>query len=333
MPKAKEGIHAVRISDTPFAVVDFETTGLQAGWDRVIEVSVVRLEPGCRPTVVLDTLVNPLRSVAATEIHGITDRDVKDAPTFPEIAGDFVRSISGCMVCAFNVYFDIGFLQYELGASGVNAAPPHVCAMYLRPLLGLGKRCSLQKACSQHGVAYEAEHFASHDALAAAELLRMYLEHMGKKNVETFGDLARLGSYKFIRSFETPFLSPSLVEKMPKCDTLKSRLGFEPRSATPDASFVAASEAEKRRPLGTYWEALKAAMADLEITEEEVRDLERLKEELLLPKEEVRVLHARLFGDVISRFAEDKWLDDKECRTLSRVYKCLSALGWAPGEL
>ena len=67
------GIKDRRIAETPVAIIDFETTGLTAGFDRVIEVSVVRVDPGEQPRLVFDTLVNPHRPVAATEIHGITD--------------------------------------------------------------------------------------------------------------------------------------------------------------------------------------------------------------------------------------------------------------------
>ncbi len=108
------GIFARPITDTPLAVIDFETTGLSAGVDRVVEVSIVRIEPRQAPRLVLDTLVNPNRRVAATEIHGITDNDVKDAPRFEDIAGDVARALSDCVVGAYNVYFDIGFLDYEL---------------------------------------------------------------------------------------------------------------------------------------------------------------------------------------------------------------------------
>ena len=51
----------------------------------------------------LDTLVNPRRAIAATEIHGITDDDVADAPEFGDIASDLVAAISDCVVAAYNV--------------------------------------------------------------------------------------------------------------------------------------------------------------------------------------------------------------------------------------
>jgi len=55
------GINDRAISETPMAILDFETTGLVAGVDRVVEVSVLQLDPGKPPRVALDTLVNPMR--------------------------------------------------------------------------------------------------------------------------------------------------------------------------------------------------------------------------------------------------------------------------------
>ena len=76
------GISHRSLRETPIAIIDFETTGLTAGADRVVEVAIARVDVGGEPRIILDTLVNPLRRVAATEIHGITDADVADAPRF-----------------------------------------------------------------------------------------------------------------------------------------------------------------------------------------------------------------------------------------------------------
>lgn len=123
---SSHGTHARRIADTSFAILDFETTGLSPGADRVLEISVVRLDPGQQPRLVFDTLVNPQRPVSPTEIHGITDADVADAPRFQDIAGDLLDAIAGCVVAAYNVYFDMRFLQYELSLHGIRQSPPHV---------------------------------------------------------------------------------------------------------------------------------------------------------------------------------------------------------------
>ena len=203
-----EGVSERRIDQTPIAIVDFETTGVSPNFDRIIEIGVVRCDPGRRPRVVLDTLVNPQRPVAGTQIHGITDADVAGAPPFDEVAGDLIDAVSGCVVSAYNVYFDIKFLTSELGAVDVRGAPPHFCLMYMRPMLGLGKRCRLEDACKLHGISNPRAHVAAEDALVSAKLLELYLEVLDRREIRTYADLASLKNYKFMRSFRSPPLSP-----------------------------------------------------------------------------------------------------------------------------
>ena len=70
-----------------FVVVDTETTGVYPS-DRIVEVAIVTLDLDGNVVEVWDTLVNPMRDVSATHIHGITATMVRDAPTFEMIAGD-----------------------------------------------------------------------------------------------------------------------------------------------------------------------------------------------------------------------------------------------------
>ncbi len=95
-----KGVLNKSIPKTLVAIFDLETTGLNAGTDRVVEISVVRIDPGKEPRLLLDTLVNPNRKMAATEIHGITEEDVMDAPKFEDVAGEFLRSIYDCVLAS-----------------------------------------------------------------------------------------------------------------------------------------------------------------------------------------------------------------------------------------
>lgn len=221
------GIVNERIHDTPIAVLDFETTGMRAGPDRVVEVSVVRVEPGGRIRLALDSLVNPQRRVGATWVHGITDADVAGAPTFRDLAGDLVRALAGCVVAAYNVYFDLSFLAYELESVGVRQLPPHLCLMYLRPTLGLGRRCSLGDACAEHAIRLDRAHATYHDTMASAELMALYLREIRSRGLSTFGELARLHKYKFFDSFARPLLTPSLAAHLRPCGRMKSRAAGE----------------------------------------------------------------------------------------------------------
>ncbi|MFI4910973.1 MAG: PolC-type DNA polymerase III [Sedimentisphaeraceae bacterium JB056] len=224
----KSGVYNHNIEELPIAVIDFETTGMMPGNDRVVEVSVVKVEPGKEPYIAFDTLVNPCRNVGATYIHGIRNSDVEDAPVFEEIAGDFVDSLSGCMVAAYNVYFDIKFLRHELAMAGVDWEVPHFCLMYMRKMLDIGDRCSLDLACQKHNITLENAHTAGADALASAKLMDVYFEQMRQRNIKTYKHLSLLKRYKFIDSFEN---SP-----LPTCENFNLKPTGKTLSRMPNLS-------------------------------------------------------------------------------------------------
>ena len=282
MPSAS-GILDVAIAETPIAIVDTETTGLSPDGDRVIELGVVRIDPGGKPEVVLDTLINPGRRVTGTEIHGITDRDVKGAPSFGDVSPLFLEALSDCVFAAYNVYFDVKFLQAELGQLGIREFPPYLCLMYMRPMLGIGSRCTLGDACKQHGVATSTAHVAADDALACSELWSQYLDGMARQNVFTFGDLSRLKRYKFTNSFS------SRPVQAPASGTAAARLKSRRAVGQP----VERKRVDRSTAIAEYWEALKSALADLELTGAEIAYLKAKKRELQLEDDVMRWLHAR----------------------------------------
>lgn len=308
-----------RIAETPVAIIDFETTGLTAGFDRVVEVSVVRVEPGQQPRLVFDTLVNPHRPVAATEIHGITDADVKNAPVFADIVGDVVDATAGCVVAAYNVYFDMQFLEFELGNSGVRHVPPHFCLMYMRPMLGIGSRCKLEEACKAHGIERIPSHIAAADAMASGDLLVKYLAEIKARGIDTYGELAKLRNYKFFNSFSRSLMPSAAACGLATCNNLVSRAGLPTKAAV-------------LSPAAAYWDLLKSVLVDLEITESEMQAIKAEQDAGGLTPAEMRMLHARAFASVISTFTVDKRIDSREQAKLRRLYECLAKLGWAPGQ-
>jgi DNA polymerase-3 subunit epsilon len=162
---------------------------------------VVRIDPGSRPRLVFDSLVNPDRRMAATELHGITDQDVVDAPRFRDVAGELLRTLADSVVAAHNVYFDLRFLRFELDRLGLFQEVPHVCTMYSRPLLGL-TACNLNDACVADRIAYTPVHSSRSDSLAAALLWVRYREAFTERRILTFRDMTLTGKrYKFFASF------------------------------------------------------------------------------------------------------------------------------------
>lgn len=314
------GIHDRPIAGTPLAVVDLETTGLCAGPDKIVEIAIARIEPGGAPTVVFDTLVNPHRPVAATEIHGITDADVTDAPGFAEVAGNVTEAVEGAVLGAYNVYFDAKFLGTELGRAGVPDLPPYLCLMYLRPMLDLGRKCTLAEACAAHGIPGTSVHRAAADVLAAARLWQVYLAVLGHRGIRTFGDLAATGTCRFVSSFTRPLYDAGTTAWLRRTSRLRPR------------AEAAATAAPPGTGLGEYWEAVLAALADMELSPADLESLTRRRWQLGLSEDQIRWVHAKVLSGVMAEATQDKAITGPEAEGLWKVATALRALGWAPGD-
>jgi DNA polymerase-3 subunit epsilon len=99
----------------PLAVIDIEATGMNLSTDRIIEIAIVKIMPDGRK-MVKRKLINPEMPIPAsvTEIHGITDEMVKDAPTFRQVANEIRQFIDVADMAGYNSNrFDIPMLVEE----------------------------------------------------------------------------------------------------------------------------------------------------------------------------------------------------------------------------
>jgi DNA polymerase III epsilon subunit family exonuclease len=98
---------------------DFETTGLSAGFNRVVEIGACRYVNG--KYEIFQKLVNPGRPIPleAKKIHGIGDKDVESAPSFKEVAQEFIDFIGDRALIAHNSNFDLGYLVIEMQRAGI----------------------------------------------------------------------------------------------------------------------------------------------------------------------------------------------------------------------
>lgn len=106
----------------PLVVIDVETTSLSPSAARVVEVAALKLRPGDRPQM-LRTRANPRERIppAATAVHGITDADVCDKPTFTAIARSFAQFLDGADLAGFNLAsYDLPVLTHEFARSRVS---------------------------------------------------------------------------------------------------------------------------------------------------------------------------------------------------------------------
>ena len=106
----------------PLVFFDLETTGINIVKDRIVEISFVKVHPNgkeeCKTRRINPEMPIPPESTA---IHGITDEDVKDCPTFKEIAKSLAAQIEGCDLAGYNSNrFDIPLLAEEFLRAGVD---------------------------------------------------------------------------------------------------------------------------------------------------------------------------------------------------------------------
>lgn len=98
-----------------YVVFDLETTGTSSTYDQVIEISAVKVQNG----VVVDeftALVNPQTKIpfSASQVNGITDDMVKDAPTFDQVLAEFLAFTEDMILVGHNIHtFDMKFLYRD----------------------------------------------------------------------------------------------------------------------------------------------------------------------------------------------------------------------------
>ena len=106
----------------PLAIIDLETTGINLSSDRIVEIAIVKIMPdGSRQ--VKRKLINPEMPIppASTDVHGITNEMVKDAPTFKQAANEIKMFIANADLGGYNSNrFDIPLLVEEFLRSGID---------------------------------------------------------------------------------------------------------------------------------------------------------------------------------------------------------------------
>ena len=106
----------------PLAIFDLETTGVNVSSDRIIEIAIIKMLPGGGEEK-LDMRLNPEMPIPADSsmVHGIFDKDVKDQPTFADVAREIVKFLDKCDLGGFNMLkFDVPILLEEFQRCGID---------------------------------------------------------------------------------------------------------------------------------------------------------------------------------------------------------------------
>jgi DNA polymerase-3 subunit epsilon len=106
----------------PIAFIDLETTGINISIDRIVEIAIVKIMPDGTKQV-KRKLINPLMPIpkSSSDIHGITDEMVKDAPSFKQAANELKQFMDNCDLAGYNSNrFDIPMLIEEFLRIGID---------------------------------------------------------------------------------------------------------------------------------------------------------------------------------------------------------------------
>lgn len=160
-----------------YICVDLETTGLDPKRDKIIEIGAVLVEQG-KIKKEFSTFLNPGRVLPKriTEITGIVDADLKDAPYIEDKIGEFLEFAGGHILLGHSILFDYSFLK----RAAVNARFSYevnaidTLQIARKYLAGIPSR-SLPNLCEFYGIEYK-PHRALEDAIATHKLYQKLLE-------------------------------------------------------------------------------------------------------------------------------------------------------------
>jgi DNA polymerase-3 subunit epsilon len=305
------------MSTTEFAIIDFETTGLKAGIDRVIEVGVVRTDAEGNVLAEMTSVVNPMRDVGPTSIHGIYAAVAAAAPTFAEIIGHLTQILNGAVLVAHNAKFDARFLRMELARSNVEfSGIDPLCTLELMYLgFPRGPR-RLGDCCAEFDLPVGNAHSALDDAHMAAELLHFLIRKVPvpflPSPVEIHGDLFARGQLldrrdaRRVQTQQGNYLR-SLVERLDD----QSSIGL----------ISAASVAQ-------YMNILDLVLEDRRVTTDEADELAALADDLSLGRDRVQALHASYVTNLCYLAKSDGVVTESEIRDLADVAELLGVGEW-----
>ena len=221
-----------------FTAIDIETTGLGPEKAKIIEIGAVKYEDGVQKEV-FSTLVNPQTAgipERITELTGITDEMVKDAPCEAEAMRSLLRFLEGeTVLLGHNIPFDFSFLKVAAGRLGevfeYRGLDTLVMARLCHPEL---QSKTLAAMCEAYGIINEHAHRAFEDACTAAQLYFLMEERFGKIHGDWF-------------EAKQLFYKPKKTEPVTKRQVsyLQGIIAMHGLDLTPDYTTLTKSEASR----------------------------------------------------------------------------------------
>lgn len=186
--------------ERPLAIIDLEATGLDRQNDRIVEISVVKMQDiNPNSWEVKTKRLNPTIPIhqQATAIHGITDEMVANVHTFRQIAQSLFEFLKGCDIGGFgNLAFDVPMLYNEFLRCGIewdyHSFNIIDCSNIFKQKEPRDLTAAVHFYCNDM---HEGAHGAEADALATARVFCKQLEHYPDMAAQPISEIALYSNY------------------------------------------------------------------------------------------------------------------------------------------
>lgn len=168
-----------------YAVLDIETTGGKFNEEGITEIAIYRFD-GHEIVDQFISLVNPERPIQpfVVKLTGISNKMLRRAPRFWELAKRIIEITEGCTLIAHNAEFDYRMLRLEFDRLGYDFKRNTLCTVELsKKLIPDREKYSLGILCRSLGIPVSDRHRANGDALATVELFKVLLEKDVEKKI------------------------------------------------------------------------------------------------------------------------------------------------------
>lgn len=171
--------------------VDIETTGLNLDEDVIIEIGAVKFN-GRRVEDEWSTLVNPHQPISnfITQLTGITNNMVRNAPTLQDVIGDLIGFVGDVPVVGHNISFDLSFLRRAHALTSNIDIDTYELAAVLMPT---ASRYNLSALAQQLGILLPATHRALDDARVTHRVFIELVEKAHDLPIELLAEIVRMG--------------------------------------------------------------------------------------------------------------------------------------------
>lgn len=177
----------------PALVLDTETTGLDVRKERIVSIGGIPMLGTRRfPAASFDRLINPGIPIppGSTQIHGIADHMVTDAPPFGDVWPEIAQALEGRVLIGFNTGFDAALIKRELDLLGIDWTPPIILDLRLMADGAdiVRDNPDLETLAQRLGVDPGGRHTALGDALVTADVFAAMIPTLRERNIVTLND-------------------------------------------------------------------------------------------------------------------------------------------------